>query len=83
MLLNDVPGGGRWEAPSGGQPSSSAVGATPRLPAIVGKLTLMLHVSVGLVSLSIAFLLFDSSLFAWVSLQPEGLHSSPYPRQAP
>ncbi len=39
--------------------------ARPKLPAIVEKLNILLHISVVLVSLSIAFLLFDNSLFSW------------------
>ena len=65
MHLNEIPGGGRWEGPPPGA-SSNAMSATARLPAVVGQLALVLHVSVGLVSLSIALLLFDGTLFAWV-----------------
>ncbi|GAX81977.1 hypothetical protein CEUSTIGMA_g9405.t1 [Chlamydomonas eustigma] len=39
--------------------------ATPKLPPIVAKLTLAIHVSTAVISLSLAFLLFDSSLFSW------------------
>ena len=65
MLLNEIPGGGRWEGPPPGA-ASNAVTASARLPAMVGQLTLVLHISVGLVSVSIALLLFDGTLFAWV-----------------
>lgn len=41
--------------------------ASPRklLPEAVGRLTLALHASVVAVALSLAFVLFDNSLFAW------------------
>ena len=35
------------------------------MPQIVGQLNTLLHISAVLMALSIAFLLFDSTLFAW------------------
>ena len=45
--------------------SAAAAGSQPQLPSVVAKLNLLLHASVALVSLSIAFVLFDKSLFSW------------------
>lgn len=42
-----------------------APGSRPKLPPIVGKLNNILHVSVVFTALSIAFVLFDSTLFAF------------------
>lgn len=46
-------------------PSESFKPGAPRMPAIVSRLNLLLHVSATLVSLSVAFTLYDGTLFGW------------------
>ncbi|PNW82466.1 hypothetical protein CHLRE_06g280100v5 [Chlamydomonas reinhardtii] len=50
---------------SGVAPPIAGVGPKAGTQRVVNRLTLALHASVALVALSIAFVLFDNSLFAW------------------
>lgn len=50
---------------SGSPDTMQPPGSKPKLPPIVSKLNNVLHVSIALTALSIAFVLFDSTLFAF------------------
>lgn len=45
--------------------ASVSENSKPQLPAFIGQLNILIHAAAILISLSIAFALFDNTLFAW------------------